>query len=392
MQPARCFPQFPHLPPEIRLQIWESTIATLPSMHVFDIRQRISPSPAPAPAPAGAIPVPGTQDPAQSKREPLCLGELDGTLHIDALETGGTARHPMTTTQGAHFRFDPSMYKFRDSLRATSIDPARTIQMARNVDANTIHLPTGRALTYDNTQDVLHLRFVPPALPSPKGARHAGPISAMFEGVWSEELATALHYARRIAIDVSQLWPDLAGGQSDLLQDIAYLACVLQNDLEVLYLVDYCAGRCNSAKAGDLMGRDTELHRKMHCHGSGGVSSFDKGAWDHEKRREPDFFHGVGKIWREVFDIEKMGWDESHPGFVFAEVFGEVVGMQQGDCVGDRDVGAMNKEVKFKGIRVLVAEDEKVDEIDTSMVLSCGCDGHTSRQKTVRVSSVQMLR
>ncbi|ROW08586.1 hypothetical protein VPNG_06232 [Cytospora leucostoma] len=309
MQPARCFPHFPNLPPEIQLQIWESTTATLPSMHVFDIR---TPS---SPAPGGDNSVSSTQDHEPTRRVPLCLEEPDDMLYINALETGGTSQHPMTTTQGARFRWDPSMYKFRDSLRATSIDSARTMQTARNdVDVNTIRLRTGRAITYDNTQDVLHLRFVPPASQVPKDARRASPISAMFESVWSEELAKALHYARRIAIDVSQLWPDLAGGQSDLLQDIAYLACVLQNDLEVLYLVDYCAGRCNSAKAGDLMSRDAGLYRKMYCHGNGGVSGFDKGAWDHEKRREPDVFHGVGRLWREVFDVEKMNWTRATLG------------------------------------------------------------------------------
>ncbi|KAK7747891.1 hypothetical protein SLS53_001143 [Cytospora paraplurivora] len=346
-------------------------------MHVFDIRIPSSP------APDGDNPVSGIHDHEPSKTQLLCLEDPDDTLYKIALETGGTSQHPMATTQGARFRFDPSMYKFRDSLRATSIDSATTIQKAKNVDVNTIRLRTGRAITYDNTQDVLHLRFVSPTSQTPKDARRASPISAMFESAWSEELAKALHYARRIAIDVSQLWPDLAGGQSDLLQDIAYLACVLQNDLEVLYLVDYCAGRCNSAKAGDLMSRDTELHRKMYCHGNGGVSSFDKGVWDHEKRREPDVFRGVGKIWREVFDIEKMGWDESHPGFVFAEMFSEVVSMQQGNCVTDGNVGAVKRDVKFKGIRVLVAEDEKVDEVDTSMVLSCGCGHHTDSQKWI---------
>ncbi|ROW06893.1 hypothetical protein VMCG_04192 [Cytospora schulzeri] len=392
MQAARHFPKFLNLPPEIQLQIWESTVATLPSMHIFDMCVPSSP----AAACQNAAPNTHLDHHMQpSKRDALCLEESDDTLYLGTLDTKlKTSEHPNTiTTQGARFRTNPSMYKFQDSLRLTCIDSANTLQrMMRSrggdKDLNTIYLPTGRrALTYNNTQDVLHLRFIPPAFRLPvvddddnnnnSGGRHTSPISAMFESLWSEGLASALHHARRVAIDVSQLWPGLAEGHSELMQDVAYLACVLQNDLEVLYLVDYCAGRCNNnhdntnagAKVGGLMKRDGGLYRKMYGFGDcGDDSGVKEEVWNRERRRTADVFHGVGKTWREVFELERLGWSERHPGFVFAEAFSEVVRMQQGNYMGGGAEGTVKKAVRFKGVRVLIAEDEETDGVDNSMI------------------------
>lgn len=159
-----------------------------------------------------------------------------------------------------------------------------------------------------------------------------------------------------------------------IVQDVAFLASTMQHNLEVLYLVDYRAGRCEShhsrpayLKARDLMERrDDGLYRALR----------NGKTWKKEKTRKPDVIQGVGKVWREVFDLEKLGWDEKHPGIVFAEMFAEVVKMQQQDCMGgDHQSGADRKEnMGFKGVRVLVTEDEEADGEDSSMFL--GCDGH----------------
>lgn len=325
----------------------------------------------------------------------LDLEEADDTIYLDTLDTqpSSVATHPQpptaVTTQGARFRTDPSMYTFRDSLRAACTDSRNTLQRMTRAQGgeeeedddddhtNTIYLPTGRALTYNNAQDVLHIRFIPPAFRFPDGSgRLTSPLSAMFECIWSDGLSSALHRARRVAIDVSQLWPDLAGGEADLImQDVEYLACVLQNDLDVLYLVDYCAGRCNNqgfkvaGMAGTMVGG---LYRKMFGYGCGGGDD-EKRAWDLESRRRPDVVHGVGKIWREVFELEKLGWGEKHPGFVFAEAFSKVVRIQQSNDVGQGGEGAVNSDLKFKGVRVLIAEDENTEGVDHSIVLNCGC-------------------
>ncbi|KAG6360482.1 hypothetical protein INS49_011544 [Diaporthe citri] len=380
-------------------------------------------------------------DRSLSKREAIYLDEATDTLYLSPLATTTTedAASPGTevSTQGARFRSDPSMYKFRAGLAATCIDAAATVRRSMPTarsggggsssssssssgDTNTIYLgapSTARgcaSITYDNTQDVLYLRFKPPAFRFPDGGRLTSPVSAIFESIWSQELAGALHRARRVAIDVSQLWPDLwargvadggeqqggdgaeddeeqqqageaevevleegpdeeeAGGNDDgslIMQDIAFLACTMQHDLEVLYLVDYCAGRCDSQppslKAKDLMERrDEGLYRALR----------NGETWQKEKMRRPDVIQGVGKVWREVFDLERLGWDGEHPGFVFAEMFAEVIKMQQGNWMGD-DNGEVTKErAKFQGVRVLVAEDEQLNGEDNSMVLRC--DGH----------------
>lgn len=72
-----------------------------------------------------------------------------------------------------------------------------------------------------------------------------------------------------------------------------------------------------------------------------------------EDNRQPDVIRGVGKTWREIFDLEALGWHEKHPGFVFGETISEVIRLQQGSWHGQG-----NKRPTFKGVRVLVAEDE----------------------------------
>lgn len=445
MTSLKAFTKFPELPPEIQLQIWESTIATQPAMHLFDVC--VPPCVSESAVTTIASPTSDSHmenneetDRSLSKREAIYLDEATDTLYLSPLATTATedSTSPETevSTQGARFRSDPSMYKFRAGLAATCIDAAATVQRSipaapSSGDTNTIYIgapSTARgcpSITYDNTQDVLYLRFTPPAFRFPDGGRLASPISAIFESIWSQELAGALHRARRVAIDVSQLWPDLwargvggggddggeqqqggdggeqgdreheevdedevevleeeeAGGNDDgslIMQDIAFLACTMQHDLEVLYLVDYCAGRCDShpssLKAQDLMERrDEGLYQALR----------NGETWQKEKMRKPDVIQGVGKVWREVFDLEKLGWDGEHPGFVFAEMFAEVIKMQQGNWMGDdgQDGEATKERAKFQGVRVLVAEDEKLNGENNSMVLRCDGHRHGTRQE-----------
>lgn len=450
MTSLKTFTKFPELPPEIQLQIWESTIATQPAMHLFDVC--VPPCISESMGTPIASPTTDSHDADRegtdrppSKREAIYLEEATDTLYLSPLATttdeDATPPGTEVSTQGARFRSDPSMYKFRANLAATCIDAAATVRRSIPVpsaagdgssssssggDTNTIYLgapSTARgcaSITYDNTQDVLYLRFTPPPFRFPdKSGRLTSPLSAIFESVWSQELAGALHRARRVAIDVSQLWPDLwarelagggdgeqqggvgadgegqheeagegeaealgegeeeegeAGGNDDgslIMQDIAFLACTMQHDLEVLYLVDNSAGRCDShpssLRARDLMDRrDEGLYRALR----------NGETWQKEKTRNPDVISGVGKVWREIFDLERLGWDEEHTGFVFAEMFAEVVKMQQGNWMGDdgHDGNVAKERVKFQGVRVLITEDEQINGEDSSMLL--GCNGH----------------
>lgn len=154
------------------------------------------------------------------------------------------------------------------------------------------------------------------------------------------------------------------------------MACTIQNDLEVLYLVDSSSASirnatrarsdCNEADSLQGVGssplyralhpfsKDPEIH---HHHNNNTNSSNEAETQDAgeglQGERQPDVIHGVGKVWREVTKLEALGWHEKHPGFVFGETMNEVIRLQQGSWHGQ---GA--KKPTFKGVRVLVAEDD----------------------------------
>ncbi|CAN8103914.1 unnamed protein product [Discula destructiva] len=247
---------------------------------------------------------------------------------------------------------DPSGYILRNILRLTSIDAARAAQRAEAAipaaDSATIVLPAGAGtVVYDNARDVLHLRCCPSS-----SALGCEPLSELFRALWSPALASALHGARRVALDVSQIWPALAEAedQQRLVQDIVFLVCTLQNALEVLYLVDYSqplgGGRGVAKTLGQ--GKDSELYWRMNTHCG------DSKEREAERAREADVIWGNGMVWREVFDLEGLGWHERHPAFVFGQIFEEVVRLQQGQWLGDGE----KRPPPFQGVRVLVAEDE----------------------------------
>lgn len=403
----------------------------------------------------------------------------DSTVTLSALDTTHPASPKQNHQKGTtHFPFDPSMYKLRERLLATCLDATNSVTRQQttsiaehNDDRVSVELSSGRKFTYNNTQDVLHLRFVvgqspppatilsssehtparappPPSLtttpsaPLPGRILHKGitspspspslstmhPLSATFQSLWSPPLAKALHNARRIAIDISQLDSDASFSsprptdpyhQSRLVQDIVFLACTIQNDLEVLYLVDYsytAGGRqqwrrcqCTASPVGketkeqrqplpvvvvaptplpvaaaleNPTGKTTSpLYRALHPssltsqlpEGRNNNNETETASWDSlldqdDYHRHPDAIHGVGKTWHEVFDLEALGWHDKHPGFVFGETLGEVIRLQQSNWHGRGD-----KRPAFKGVRVLVAEDEEVGGVDTTGVLGCGC-------------------
>ena len=208
----------------------------------------------------------------------------------------------------------------------------------------------------------------------------SGGINESLTGMWSDEMAAALRGARRVALDVAETWSWMATDDTTITDDVEadmlsqamtelvfeetiYLACVLQNGLEVLYLVDNCVGRCpRCIKAGG--GRDQrasqlqkkgELWKALLSQGGHEVE-------ERERRRSPDAIQGVGKLYKEVFDFEALGWHEKHPNFVYARMIGDAIRSQQSDGEG----------AVFRGVRVLVVEDEEIGDVDASMLVDCG--------------------
>lgn len=367
---ASTFPLFALLPAEIQLQIWEYTLPSR-QMHIFDIQtppqsttSLSKPPKPPRRAPShrrtrsrsqspGTKPLPTatTTTKLRHRKHPsTSSGTKRNAADLSSLSTVSlSAFAPIPTT------LDPSGYLLRATLRTTCHDAARTARAAEAAiapaDRATITLPSNQRILYDNARDVLHLRFLLLTPAATAASDHQPqPLSALFQSLWSPALATALHGARRVAIDVAHIWPALGAVdkalQQRLVQDVVFLVCTLQNALEVLYLVDYSRPEGSAARA--LRSRDGELYSRLNESYCG--NTLDRGA---ERLREPETIHGNGTVWREVFDLEGLGWHERHPGFVFGEMFGEVVRLQQGQWFGEGE-----RKATFEGVKVLVAENE----------------------------------
>lgn len=279
------FRQFTQLPAEIQLKIWEATGASAPSMHVFDV---CFPSWRGSSRSEKAFARPSGEE--ASDKDKKRWEKYKDTVFLDTLDT--TIQELDRPTRVARHRVDPSMYRFQDNLRATCVGAANGSAMKpqasaavphasqHNGDINTVYLPgPDRYVQYNNLTDVLHLRFrdggaattlsqealvngPEPVLErgslvtedtherstnsttthSDSNNTYSSGIGTVLESLWSSEMADTMHNARRIALDVTETWTG-SSVVTLIIEEIAFLACTLQHNLEVLYLVDYCVGR-----------------------------------------------------------------------------------------------------------------------------------------------------
>jgi hypothetical protein len=112
--------------------------------------------------------------------------------------------------------------------------------------------------------------------------------------------------------------------------------------LEVLYLVDYCAGRCRP------LGEATWNAKKER-------------EQEHGEKRLGDVIHGVGTIYREVVELQRLGWHEDHPARALARVLKSTIRAQQGAAQ------------TFLGVRGLVCEDVSLDDVSNPLTIRCTC-------------------
>ncbi|KAL0937403.1 uncharacterized protein CTRU02_207134 [Colletotrichum truncatum] len=338
MTTASSFPQFPNLPTELRLSIWEEAIAS-PSIHVFDVcfPSRRGNSRSRQAFQGSRCGTNSSRNVSWNKYEYIAF--LDSS---DNNEDDEKARfdkpHSSRLVHG-----DPSMYKQRQAQRLTCLEAALASSL-RTRDPNIVYLPgRGTKFEYDNNNDVLFLRFSNEDFginTEKRTTSRANPfvssIAEALEAHWSAEMALTIWQARRIAINVKDaLIP------SHVIE-ISYLASCIQKDLNVFYLVEHQGKRPTESqgehfKASDLQHRG-KLYRQLN-------SRMTK----ESLARKPDIIYGVCKTYREVFDFEKLSWDESHPTYVFARLISESVYSQQ------LDTGAPD----FKGVRILLEEDDK---------------------------------
>ena len=168
-------------------------------------------------------------------------------------------------------------------------------------------------------------------------------------------MAETINRASKIALDATETWVSWVHSFAGL-QEVAYFASTMQHGLEVLYLVDQCAGRCKGCgregvKAKDL-GKTDDVWKLLN------------GKWSGDER-EGDVIQGVSKRYVEVFDLGGLGWTAAHPSFLFAQKMDRAIrNQQQGEDKG-----------KFQGIRILVIEDEEIDGVDTKIRVDCHMQG-----------------
>ncbi|KZL84442.1 multicopper oxidase [Colletotrichum incanum] len=357
--PLSSFTKFSQLPAELRLKIWDEA-TTGPSMHIFDVC------------------FPSWRGGNRSKRAfQAANGTISQSSHdkwtkyrecvfLDSLEVGPAdlARQ----TRVARHGYDPSVYRFRRTMRLACPEASAAVwRRMRGKSVNTVYLPgRNERIQYDNDEDVLFLRFRDGGAITDLShgvlfgefeASGMNDLTDVLEGPWSAEMAETLRDAQCIALDLAETWgPSTIG--TVLFEEVAYLACCLQQGLRVLYLVDHCHGRCTRCKR-----RDTR-YNQLQTRG-GLYRQLQNRDIDDAMARTPDVIYGVGKTYREVFDFEGLGWSHQHPNYVLARGMDEMIRSQQADA--DKQA--------FGGVRVLLVEDDDVEGVDMTTLMDCNLDG-----------------
>ncbi|KAH8896877.1 hypothetical protein GQ53DRAFT_588550, partial [Thozetella sp. PMI_491] len=321
------FPYFANLPPELRRQIWEAT-RPRPGLHVVDV----------------CIPSSLRQDRLSRAfrardgdiRDEARYNKFKGSAFLDVLEVTPSpsterAEEIQASARGCNYTFDPSLYRAEAAVQATCLEAADTLRTKgkksrawrdgsngepySDKGVNSIYLPSrDKWIHYDNACDVLFLHFGAPASisdlmheallgdhPDPDHpdylAVDSGISDALECSVWSPELAQTLHHARKLAIDVTETWP--SSNPQLVFEEVAMFACCIRNDLEVLYLVDHCVGRCQNCTKGGLdissLQSAGELAKQLSLS---------------DEERTAEVIYGAGLTYREVLDLEKLGWNE----------------------------------------------------------------------------------
>ena len=330
-------------------------------MHIFDV---CSPSSGSSPKPL-VISEAAKGSVTSTKELPLdardATNEIGVAVFLDALSTaeGASDQKPRVT----NYTFDPSMYHFDRSLRsATKASKSATSAFDRKAENNQVHLPLrGQTLELPKS-DVIMVRFrkrqeagvaAARTIFREEEAESSSTIEEVLEGQWSPQMAKTLRTATKIALDLTEPWIAELGSELAY-EEITFLACTLQHDLEVLYLVDNCVGRCTSCGNAELRAKDLQARKHLwKC-----LNYQDKFA----AQRQGDVIEAVSKRYTEVADLERLGWSDTHPYFIFARMIDELIrGQQHGENRG-----------KFQGVRILIAEDEPLNGGVSDMKVHCG--------------------
>ncbi|KAL3460742.1 hypothetical protein BJX64DRAFT_290050 [Aspergillus heterothallicus] len=345
------FPQFTRFPAELRRQIWQDT-CPLPGFHAFDVcipstseESRLSQ--------ATRLHETATEDEGLPSR----IKKYRDTVFLDQFMPAAEIK-PNQRKGIRKFETDPSAYHITTSVRQScfeALESLRTRSEATNPKqilpntsknpTNNVYLPTrDQWIKYDNMNDVLFLRFGDPvSLPASLLDEHeeeegyvrtfSSGLSEMLLCPWSEEFTETLRTARRVALDLSELevTADTPEAEEAVAQDIAYLACCLQNELEVLYVI------VSSVEGVEGGGLDAVSLQMM---GNVGRVLCAPGF----EKRGPDVFYGKGATCHEVFAWERLGLGEETREFWVLKMLADAVREQQGE------------QGVFRGVRALVCQ------------------------------------
>ncbi|KAF4987255.1 hypothetical protein FDECE_15513 [Fusarium decemcellulare] len=319
-----AFHQFANLPLELQIQVWEAYTDTGPAMHIFDVC---------FPSWKGETRAEKAFEESKSDKDARKrLERYKKTAFLDRLdsEEGGSI-------------FDPSMYHATTTSRLINRAAYRTAKgIETKRDMNMVHLPGRAQKILIPSSDVLMLRLREPPIDHTQLATETllcpPPIKEILESEWSAEMAATLHTATRIAIDVTETWSTGLHGELGL-EEVAFFACTIQKGLEVLYLVDDCAGRCRDCAREDIKAETLQQRDRL-------WRGLQEDAED--ESRPGDVVHAVSRRYVEVFDLEALGWEDEHPTYIFAKIINAAIRSQQEGV----DKG------RFQGVRVLVAEDQ----------------------------------
>ncbi|KAK1675071.1 hypothetical protein BDP55DRAFT_553569 [Colletotrichum godetiae] len=355
------FTKFAELPAELRLKVWNEAAAG-PSIHIFDVC------------------FPSWRGTDRSRRAFQSIeGNISEDNHarwtkyrdcvfLDALEAG-PAELARQTRIARHMR-NPSVYKQRQTMRLVCSEASAAVERRlKGRSMNSVYLPgRNQRIQYDNEEDVLLLRFGDGGALTDLShgvlfgefeASGVNNLTEVLEGPWSAEMAETLRDAQLIALDIAETWTPATVGAA-MFEEVAYLACCIQRGLRVLYLVDHCPGRCTRCEKQNITRSQLQTRGELYDQ----LHSRDM---DAARLRPADVIHGVGKTYREVFDLEGMGWSDEHPIYMFARVMDEMIRNQQADA-DTQD---------FEGIRVLLVEDDELEGVDNTTMMDCFPDGRS---------------
>ncbi|KAL4796464.1 hypothetical protein BDV19DRAFT_361031 [Aspergillus venezuelensis] len=340
------FPHFSRLPAELRIQIWEEA-ASVARVHTFDVC------------------FPSRMEFSSARNKRYMPGDEPSGIYL--------ARFP-----GAEDGIEPGPREDKEGeeqewrrTRGLPLSPYASIRLSCSEAFEALRVREKNRFGYNNAKDLLHLRFGSALSPNPgildpncsadddyTPRVFKSSLSDVFLYSWTSGIISTLQNARMIALEIADL--ELAMPLSllkmfapgALKQEVGCLAERLSN-LEVLYVVDYSIGLGEHGRKTGFDHNPNALPRgsasKTRSEEPGIAQKLNTclNTAPSAGARHPGVFRGSGVTYREVLDLEDLGWSESSSKFVVLRMLCEEIWKLQSASAKD------GEGVCFRGVRVL---------------------------------------